>query len=183
MLWARRARSRPQEEPVTEAGSDGPAPEVDEPLHRVPPPKLMRRERRALARRREVEIRDVGGLTVEMVRRDRFRPDLLIQRANDVLRIEQRLHELDSLLLAAVAAARGPLRWMQHCACGAPLPPGAHFCSHCGRPAPGTPPLAACSHCGQPLPAEANFCAFCGHNAAGDEFQGDADVIEDTTVR
>ena len=56
-------------------------------MGRVPPPSRMRRERRLLARRRETEIRDVGGLAVEMVRRDRFKPDLLLARANDVLSI------------------------------------------------------------------------------------------------
>ncbi len=121
----------------------------------------MRRERRALAQRREIEIRDVGGLAVEMVRRERFRPELLVSRAGDVLALEQRLHELDSLLFDSVAARE--LRGAPPCRCGAPLVPGAHFCSHCGRPAPGTPPVVTCDHCRQPVPADANFCAACGN--------------------
>jgi hypothetical protein len=144
----------------------------------------MRRERRALARRREIEIRDVGGLAVEMVRRDRFRPELLIERAGEVLTVEQRLHELDSLL-AAEAAVRG-LHHVPHCKCGAPLPPGVHFCSHCGRPAASTPPVSTCAHCGQPLPAETNFCSFCGNAVAADEYLADTgagELSDETMVR
>jgi hypothetical protein len=176
MPWVRRAR-RPQ---PAEPGQDAAEGEAEGGAGgAVPGPNEMRRERRALARQREVEMRDVGGLTVEMVRRDRFRPELLFERANDVLRIEQRLHELDAMLLATVAAARGPLRTIPHCHCGAPLPPGFHFCANCGRPAPGAPPVAVCGHCGQPLPAEANFCASCGNSVAADEF---ADEVVDETM-
>jgi hypothetical protein len=141
----------------------------------------MRRERRLLARRREVEIRDVGGLAVEMARRDRFRPELLMDRANDVLRLEERMHELDGFLIAVAAAPRG-LRALPTCRCGAPLLPGAHFCSNCGRPSSTAPPVAMCSHCGQSLPAEANFCAFCGNSVAAEELAGGPE-IEDTIVR
>jgi hypothetical protein len=182
MAWLRRPSfARPAgPAPPPPSAADG-APAVD-PLVHVPSPRRMRRERHSLARRREIEIRDVGGLTVEMVRRDRFRPDLLIERANDVLMIEQRLNEIDSLLMASLVAARGPLRALPRCECGAPLPAGVHFCSHCGRPAPGSRPIAVCSHCGQPLPAGVNFCAYCGNSAAGDEFQTEQGV-DDTIVR
>jgi hypothetical protein len=146
-------------------------------------PADIRRERRALARTREVEMRDVGGLTVEMVRRDRFNPDLLFSRANDVLRLEQRIHELDALLAAEISV-RG-LRNVVHCRCGAPLPPGVHFCSHCGRPAASAPAIRSCSHCGQPLPAEANFCSFCGNPVAAHEYaeSGTGDLVDSTLVR
>jgi hypothetical protein len=141
----------------------------------------MRRERRILARRREIEIRDVGGLAVEMARRDRFKPDLLLARANDVLNLEQRMHELDGLMLAVATAPRG-LRAMPTCRCGAPLLPGAHFCSNCGRPSAAAPPVQTCTHCGQPLPAETNFCSFCGNAVAAEELGGGEDV-EDTMIR
>jgi Double zinc ribbon len=133
-----------------------------------------------LARRREVEIRDVGGLAVEMVRRDRFRPDLLFDRANDVVRLEERMHELDGLLMAAAAALRGGLRSGQTCRCGAPLLPGAHFCSHCGRPSAAAPPVLTCTHCGRPLPADTNFCASCGNPVASEEPAGR--TIDETVV-
>lgn len=147
-------------------------------------PTAMQRERRALTRRREIEIRDVGGLAVEMVRRDRFRQELLVDRASDVLRLEQRMHELDSLLAVEVAV-RG-LRDVPYCKCGAPLPPGVHFCSHCGRPALSAPPVLTCAHCGQPLPAATNFCSFCGHSVAAEEYlegSGAADAPDATMVR
>jgi RNA polymerase subunit RPABC4/transcription elongation factor Spt4 len=143
----------------------------------------MRRARRILARQREIEIRDVGGLAVEMVRRDRFRPELLLDRAHDVLRLEQRIHELDGFLFAVAAAPRG-LQALPRCRCGAPLLPGAHFCSNCGRASAAAAPIRTCSHCGQALPAEANFCAFCGNAVAAEELAGARDVAdEDTVVR
>lgn len=180
MPWVRRPR-RPAGEPVQEepAVASPPAP-VPEPPDRLPRPSRMRRERRILARRREVEIRDVGGLAVEMARRDRFRPDLLLERANDVLRLEQRMRELDGFLVALAAAPRG-MRAMPTCQCGAPLLPGAHFCSNCGRPSSGAPPVLTCSHCGHPLPAETNFCPFCGNAVAAEEF-GLTPELDDTAV-
>lgn len=144
----------------------------------MPRPSHMRRERRRLARRRESEIRDVGGLAVEMARRDRFRPELLFARANDVLRVEERMHELDGLLMAVAAAPRG-LRSMPTCRCGAPLLPGSHFCSNCGRPSGVAPPILTCSHCGQAIPADTKFCAFCGNAVAEEEL---ADAAEETSL-
>jgi hypothetical protein len=129
-----------------------------------------------------MEIRDVGGLAVEMVRRDRFRPELLVQRASEVLDLEQRLHELDSLLFTQVTARR-ELRGAPPCQCGAPLLPGAHFCSHCGRPTLVTPPLVTCAHCGRPLPADANFCSFCGNSAAGADLEAAGDDFAETIAR
>lgn len=128
----------------------------------------MRREREGLLRRREVEIRDVGGLALEMYRRDRFNPDLLLTRCAEVLSLEERIHELDSFLAAAEVAARGS--GAETCRCGAPIVRGAHFCSHCGRPASETPPVVTCDHCGQPLPADVNFCPVCGHGVAAESY-------------
>jgi Double zinc ribbon len=181
MPWVRRPRRPTAEEPVPEAPVAPPPSADPSPAARLPRPGSMRRERRLLARRREVEIRDVGGLAVEMARRDRFRPELLLERANDVLRLEQRMHELDGFLIAVAAAPRG-IRALPTCRCGAPLLPAAHFCSNCGRPSTAAPPVATCSHCGQSLPAEANFCAFCGNAVAAEELAGRTD-LGDTMVR
>ena len=147
-----------------------------------PPPRPIppQRERRALMRQREIEMRDVGGLAVEMARRDDWRYELLRSRCAEVLALEERIHELDALIAAGEMAARGV--GVAPCTCGAPILRGSHFCSHCGRPAPETPPVASCSHCGQPLPAEANFCAYCGNSAAADEFASEHD-LSDTIVR
>jgi hypothetical protein len=170
----RRARPLPPPPPV-EPGAAEIVELIEEGVAPLPGPvpagpAEMRRERRALARRREVELRDIGGLTVEMVRRDRFNPDLLVSRANEVLLLEQRIHELDALLAAELSVRGLGLRNVPHCKCGAPLPPGVHFCSNCGRPAASAPAVVSCRHCGQPLPAEANFCPFCGNPVAADEY-------------
>ena len=161
--------------PVAAAGDGGPPRELDpsQPLERVPHPGRLRRERRALMRRREEGIRDLGGLALEMYRRDRFRPDLLLERCADVMAVEERIHEVDSILVSAAAAQRG-VRGMTRCRCGAPIPRGAHFCAHCGRPAPDSQPIVACSHCGQALPASTNFCPACGNPAAAEEFSSEA---------
>ena len=46
----------------------------------VPPAGVLRRERRALLQFREERLRDLGGLLLEMFRRDRFREDLIRER-------------------------------------------------------------------------------------------------------
>jgi hypothetical protein len=129
----------------------------------LPPPGVIRRERRAVQRVREDRLRDLGGLMLEMYRRDRFREDLLVERCNELLGLDARMHELDEMLAAArhrIPAGR--------CECGAPLTWGSHFCPNCGRPA-GDQPVLACAECGHPLPADAVFCANCGAAAGGGE--------------
>jgi hypothetical protein len=125
-----------------------------------PHPGVLRRERRALARARDERIRDLGGLMLEMYRRDRFREDLLQERCLEVIAIEDRLSEVDGLL-AAAAELRRP-RTAARCLCGAPIQWGSHFCANCGRPT-GATPVVSCSGCGAPVPADARFCAGCGH--------------------
>jgi hypothetical protein len=116
-------------------------------------PAVLKREQRALLREREERVRDLGGLVFEMFRRDRFRVELVTERCADLVAVDQRLEELDSLL----SASRRGLR----CACGAPLASGAHFCANCGR-AVGSRPVVACARCGTPLPADVKFCGNCG---------------------
>ena len=141
----------------------------------------MRREREGLLRRREGEIRDLGGLALEMYRRGRFKPDLLLTRCAEVLELEDRIHELDSFLAATEVAARGA--GAETCRCGAPIIRGAHFCSHCGRPAAETPPVVTCGHCGQALPADVNFCPVCGNGVAAESYVSDEDhVAEEESV-
>ena len=122
----------------------------------LPPPGVIRRERRLLVRTREEKLRDLGGLMLEMYRRDRFREDLLSERCNELLGLDARLHELDEML--AAARRRVPVG---RCECGAPLPWASHFCPNCGRPA-GEQAVIECPECGHPLPGDARFCAGCG---------------------
>jgi hypothetical protein len=97
----------------------------------LPPAGQLRRERRALLQVRERRLRDLGGLMVEMYRRDQFRQDLLVDRCVELTRVDERIAELDALLAAAVS--RGRVREAARCECGAPLFWGAKFCGQCGR--------------------------------------------------
>jgi hypothetical protein len=88
---------------------------------------------------RERQLRDLGGLLVEMYRRDQFRQDLLVDRCDDLARLDERVAELDALLAAAVS--RGRTRPAARCECGAPIFWGSKFCTQCGRPVVQAPPL------------------------------------------
>jgi hypothetical protein len=109
---------------------------------------------------REERIRDLGGLTLEMYRRSSFRDELLIDQCREIVALEERVQELDSMLSAVATARRAPTT----CECGAPVPWGSHFCANCGRPTGGDP-VVSCKGCGHPLPADASFCASCGRAA------------------
>jgi predicted amidophosphoribosyltransferase len=140
----------------------------------------MRRERRVIVKAREERIRDLGGLTLEMYRRSNFRDQLLIERCREIVELEDRLRELDSMLEAVASARRAPTT----CECGAPVPWGSHFCANCGRPV-GAEPVVACAGCGHPLPADASFCANCGRaveeETAG-ESEAEAEPVSDETM-
>jgi len=128
---------------------------------------LLRRERRALLRAREERLRDLGGLMLEMFRRDQFRQDLLIDRCDELIALDERLQELDTLLAVAVSSRRAAPA--ARCLCGAPIASGSHFCGNCGRPVAASPAVVACANCGTPLPADAKFCTACGHSSAPPE--------------
>jgi predicted nucleic acid-binding Zn ribbon protein len=136
-------------------------------FRRAPSPGALRRERRVIVKAREERIRHLGGLTLEMYRRSNFRDQLLIEQCREIVELEQRLHELDSMLEAVATAGRAPTT----CECGAPVPWGSHFCANCGRPV-GTEAVIACEGCGHPLPADASFCANCGRAAEKSEETG-----------
>ena len=90
----------------------------------------LRRERHAFLLLREERLRDLGGLTLEMYRHDRFNPDVVVERCSELVAIEARVSEIDALL----AGARGiRSRPGAICACGAPILMGARYCPSCGR--------------------------------------------------
>lgn len=97
----------------------------------LPPAGQLRRERRVLLQARERRLRDLGGLMVEMYRRDQFRQDLLVDRCVELAKLDERLGELETLL--TLAASRGRVREAARCECGAPLFWGSKFCAQCGR--------------------------------------------------
>jgi hypothetical protein len=97
----------------------------------VPSSRELKRERKALLLAREQRLRDLGGLTVEMYKRDRFNAGLVVERCAELVAIEARVQEIDSLLDGTTSERR---RGHSVCACGAPLLIGARFCAACGRP-------------------------------------------------
>jgi uncharacterized protein YjiS (DUF1127 family) len=137
------------------------------PRRSLPHPGQLRRERRALLRVREERLRDLGGLMLEMFRRDQFRQDLLVERCDELIALDERLQELDTLLAASVSVRRAAPA--ARCACGAPIVWGSHFCANCGRPVTATPPVVACTQCGSALAADAKFCAVCGQVVAPEQ--------------
>jgi hypothetical protein len=130
-----------------------------QPSRPLPTPGALRRERRRLLKLREERLRDLGGLMLEMFRRNRFTEDLVRERCEELFDVDGRLHELDALL--ALATHKRP---HARCACGAPLLHASHFCANCGRPA-GAQAVITCAVCSQPLAAEARFCTACGSPA------------------
>jgi uncharacterized protein YjiS (DUF1127 family) len=122
------------------ANEDAPPPPTARAVRRaLPPASQVRRERRALLAVREQRLRDLGGLIVEMYRRDQFRQDMLVDRCIELMQLDERLAELDALLAAAVS--RGRTRPSARCECGAPVFWGSKFCAQCGRPVAESPPL------------------------------------------
>ena len=121
----------------------------------LPPAGVLRRERRALLQFREDRLRDLGGLLLEMFRRDRFREDLVRERCEELLEIDDHLAALDSVL-----GLSWDLPEPARCVCGAPVAEGTQFCAACGQSVgdSGRP----CPACGSALPAEASFCPRCG---------------------
>ena len=107
---------------------------------------------------REERLRDLGGLLLEMFRRDRFREDLVRERCEELLEVDDHLAAIDSLL---------GLSWtlpdQARSACGAPIMDGAEFCAACGRSVGDA--SRQCVACGTALSAEATFCSRCGMRA------------------
>jgi double zinc ribbon protein len=170
---------RPQQQPG-QPGADGeppPQPPQQQPSgrQRPPTPGQLRRERRALVRAREDRIRDLGGLLLEMYKREHFREDLYLEQCAEIVSMEDRIRDVDERL---AMATRQTMTDADRCACGAPLVWGAHFCANCGRPV-GEQAVVACANCGSPLPADASFCPSCGRPAEPAESQA-AGGSEDT---
>ena len=111
---------------------------------------------------REDRLRDLGGLMLEMYRRDQFRQDRLVERCEELVALDDRLRELETLLAVAVSSRRAAPA--ARCTCGAPIVWGSHLCANCGRPVAAAPAVVACPSCSAPLAADAKFCASCGHS-------------------
>ena len=99
--------------------------------YEVPPTRELRRERKALLEVREERLRDLGGLALEMYKRDRFNAGLVVERCAELVAIEARVQEIDALLDGTAGIRRGGGGAL--CICGAPILLGARFCASCGR--------------------------------------------------
>ena len=96
----------------------------------APAASELRRERRALLGIREDRLRELGGLTFEMYRRDQFNEALVVERCAELVAIETRISEIDALV-SGLGLRR---RQQAICECGAPILVGARYCPSCGRP-------------------------------------------------
>jgi hypothetical protein len=103
----------------------------DPATYAVPPPRELKRERKALLEMREERLRDLGGLALEMYKRDRFNAGLVVERCAELVAIEARVQEIDALLDGSALVRRGGGGAV--CICGAPILLGAKFCATCGR--------------------------------------------------
>jgi hypothetical protein len=110
------------------------------PAYVVPPRRELKRERKALLGVREERLRDLGGLALEMYKRDRFVAGLVVERCAELVAIEARIQEIDAILDGTSGLKGGAI-----CICGAPLLLGARFCASCGRSVGGSPPAATTS--------------------------------------
>src|SRR5262249_35288422 len=97
----------------------------------VPPVRELKRERKALLEVREERLRDLGGLALEMYKRDRFNAGLVVERCAELVAIEARVQGIDSLLDGTARIPRGGGGAV--CICGAPILLGARYCATCGR--------------------------------------------------
>jgi len=97
----------------------------------VPPTRELKRERKALLEVREERLRDLGGLALEMYKRDRFNAGLVVERCAELIAIEARVQEIDALLDGTAGIRRGGGGAV--CICGAPILLGARYCASCGR--------------------------------------------------
>src|SRR3954469_24373550 len=105
-------------------------------------PAVLKRKRRELERRRQRALLDLGGLVVEMSRRERMRVDLLKHRSTVVVQLDAELDAIDEAMAARrpVQQATSPAAATTCPRCGANVPPDANFCASCGTsvlPEPG----------------------------------------------
>jgi hypothetical protein len=121
--------------------------------------------RRRLVSARETTLRDLGGLMLEMYKRNRFREELLLDKCEEVLAIEVEIAHVDQRLFQLAPPNAAGMRPIGRCECGAPIHPGQNFCGVCGRPFSTLTQPRACARCGSGLRAGDQYCAKCGREA------------------
>lgn len=121
--------------------------------------------RRRLVSARETTLRDLGGLMLEMYKRNRFREELLLDKCEEVLAIEVEIAHVDQRLFQLAPPNAAGMRPIGRCECGAPIHPGQNFCGVCGRSFSTLTQPRTCTKCGAGLRPGDQFCATCGHEA------------------
>jgi hypothetical protein len=131
-------------------GADPPTADSTDPTHPEPRPQppapladpsfrergRMRRRARYLCRLRELQLRDIGGLIVELERFERERPDLVQAKVAAAARTDAELRALEQAL-----GERRALRELREAgiggtcgSCGAIHGSEDRFCASCGEP-------------------------------------------------
>ncbi len=121
--------------------------------------------RRRLVSAREATLRDLGGLMLEMYKRNRFREELLLDKCEEVLAIEVEIAHVDQRLFQLAPATASGQRPIGRCECSAPIMPGQNFCAVCGRAFATLTQPRTCGTCGSGLRTADAFCATCGSAA------------------
>jgi hypothetical protein len=121
--------------------------------------------RRRLVGARETTLRDLGGLMLEMYKRNRFREELLLDKCEEVLAIEVEIAHVDQRLFQLAPPNAAGMRPIGRCECGASIHPGQNFCGLCGRSFATLTQSRSCARCGSGLRPGDQFCATCGSDA------------------
>lgn len=125
----------------------------------------LHERRRRLVSARETTLRDLGGLMLEMYKRNRFREELLLDKCEEVLAIEVEVAHIDQRLFQLAPPNSAGQRPIGRCECGAPILPGQNFCGVCGRAFATLTQTRSCERCGGGLRPGDTFCANCGTSA------------------
>ncbi|WP_249010064.1 zinc ribbon domain-containing protein [Conexibacter sp. DBS9H8] len=101
----------------------------------------LRRRIRYLRHLRELQLRDLGGFTLELHRFGRDRPELVEAKLASAAETDRELRQLELVLTGRVrlAEVREPGIGGACASCGAVYGSEDRFCSNCGEPLPGTP--------------------------------------------
>jgi hypothetical protein len=100
----------------------------------------MRRRIRYLNHLREVQLRDLGGFTLELHRFGREKPELIQAKLESAAQTDRELRELQMVLQGKVELreVREPGIGGACAHCGAVYGSEDRYCSNCGEPLPGT---------------------------------------------
>ncbi|MBC7643981.1 MAG: zinc ribbon domain-containing protein [Thermoleophilia bacterium] len=118
--------------------------------------------RKRLVAARESTLRDLGGLMLEMYKRNRFREELLLDKCEEVLAIEVEIAHVDQRLFQLAPPTGSGQRPIGRCECGVPILPGQNFCGVCGRSFGTLTQARNCAACGTGLRAADAYCPTCG---------------------